>query len=295
MREIDHVDHVLLTRFNLPSQGVERMVRAQDSWLENRVKLFERYCLRSVKAQTAENLHWIIYFDPESPGWLLERIEEWSADNLFMPVFRATVSNSELCADLRDVVKDPGTWLLTTNLDNDDALAVDFAQRLRLSATQPHRAALYLTEGLIVCGKRLFRRTDRSNAFCSVAESWENPVTCWADWHNLLGKRMPVVEIGGAPAWLQVVHGGNVSNRVHGTLVSPAAYLDSFPGLLASTARPSRLELFRDSVVNSPLRKVKERGRTAIKDVAMALLGKNGLDRAKKLFATRAVALRRGT
>jgi hypothetical protein len=294
MRKDHLVDHVLLTRFNLPSQGVERMVRAQESWLENRAKLFEKYCLSSVKAQTAENIHWIIYFDPESPAWLLERIEEWSADNVFVPIFRATVSNSELCADLHQVVSRPGKWLITTNLDNDDALAVDFAHRLQHSAAQPHRTALYLTEGLIGCDDRLFRRTDRRNAFCSVVESWENPVTCWADWHNLLGKRMPVVEIGGQPAWLQVVHGGNVSNRVHGKLVSPAAYLDLFPGLLAATVSPSKIEFLQDTILNSPIRKGREQVRKAIKGIAMAVLGKDGLDQAKKLLASRVAASRRG-
>jgi hypothetical protein len=130
------VDHVLLTRFNLPSQGVERMVPAQESRLENRAKLFEKYCLASVKAQTAGDIRWLIDFDPGSPAWLLERIDEWSAENVFVPIFRATVSNSELCADLHDVVSHPGEWLITTNLDNDDALAVDVAHRLQFSAAQ---------------------------------------------------------------------------------------------------------------------------------------------------------------
>jgi hypothetical protein len=136
MRNGSPVDHVLLTRFNLPSPGVERMVRAQESRLENRVKLFEKYCLASVKAQTAGDIHWITYFDPESPAWLLERIDEWSAENVFVPIFRATASNSELCADLHEAVSHPGEWLITTNLDNDDALAVDVAHRLQFSAAQ---------------------------------------------------------------------------------------------------------------------------------------------------------------
>jgi len=294
MRNDNLADHVLLTRFNLPSNGAEQIVRARERWLENRVKLFEKYCLTSVKAQTAKNIHWIIYFDPESPAWLLERIKEWSDSNVFVPIYRATVSNSELCSDLRKVVSHPGEWLITTNLDNDDALAVDFAHRLQFSAAQPHRSALYLTEGLIVCDNQLFRRTDRRNAFCSVVEPWDKPVTCWADWHNLLGKRMPVVEIGGQPAWLQVVHGGNVSNRVQGKLVSPGAYLDRFPALLASIKSPSKLELLADIVFEGPIRKGKEQVRRAIKSMAMALLGKNGIDNAKKLLASRNVASRRG-
>lgn len=294
MQDRNSIDHVLLTRFNLPTPGVERVVRAQESWLENRVQLFEKYCLTSVRAQTVPNLQWIIYFDPDSPDWLLKSIREWAADGLFVPVFRATVSNSELIADLRELVGDPGELLLTTNLDNDDALAADFALRLQEAAVQPHRTALYLTEGLIVSDNRLFRRTDRTNAFCSVVESWDSPVTCWADWHNLLGKSMPVVEVSGQPAWLQVVHGGNVSNRVHGKLVSPAEYLDSFPGLLVPAKRPSRRDLFRDLVFEAPMRKSKEQIRKVVKGLALALLGKNGFDNAKKFLASKRTASKWG-
>ncbi|MCU1424755.1 MAG: hypothetical protein JWM51_1046, partial [Microbacteriaceae bacterium] len=68
-------DHVLLTRFNLPSAGVESLIRAQEGWLRTRVELFERYCVPSVLAQTSSSYRWLIYFDPESPQWLKDRVE----------------------------------------------------------------------------------------------------------------------------------------------------------------------------------------------------------------------------
>ncbi|MBY8850425.1 putative rhamnosyl transferase, partial [Saccharothrix sp. MB29] len=68
------MDHVVLTRFNLPSVGAESVVRAQEGWLTKRVGLFERYCLPSVAAQTSSDFRWLIYFDPESPQWLKDRI-----------------------------------------------------------------------------------------------------------------------------------------------------------------------------------------------------------------------------
>ena len=41
----DDIDHVLLTRFNLPSAGAEAAIRNRKGWLEHRIVLFERYCL----------------------------------------------------------------------------------------------------------------------------------------------------------------------------------------------------------------------------------------------------------
>src|SRR3954447_2044935 len=114
------VDYVLLTRFNLPSVSAEQIVRAQEGWLHRRVELFEKYCLSSVRAQTNKDLRWIIYFDPESPGWLKSRIDEHRSLGLYQPFFRSSVSREELRADILTVVGTPRSELITTNLDNDD-------------------------------------------------------------------------------------------------------------------------------------------------------------------------------
>jgi len=42
-------DHVLLTRFNLPSKGFEGMITAKEGWLTDRIALFEFYCLPSAE------------------------------------------------------------------------------------------------------------------------------------------------------------------------------------------------------------------------------------------------------
>jgi Putative rhamnosyl transferase len=284
------VDHVLLTRFNLPSVGVERIVRAKEGWLRDRVALFDRYCLPSVRAQTDRRSHWIVYLDPESPGWLKDGIAERAADGTFTPIYRTAVSRDELRADLRAVTGAGGAALLTTNLDNDDAIATDFVERLRGADTGGERTAVYLTQGLIRHGDRLYLRTDRRNAFCSVREGWDDPVTCWADWHNLLGDRMAVRELGGEPAWLQVVHGMNVSNRVHGRRVAPAPYLAAFGGLLADLPAPTPLELLADVALDRPRRYLRESGRATVKRAVMAVTGKEGLERLKLLRAARSAS-----
>lgn len=289
------LDHVLLTRFNLPSQGRERLVRAQNGWLRDRAELFENFCLPSVKAQTVKDVHWIIYFDPDSPAWLMEKIKEWAVEDTFVPVFRVSVSHDELIADLHNVVGPHRDRIITTNLDNDDGLAIDFLERLQQAAGKYEvRTALYLPQGLILGGNRLFLRTDRMNAFCSVVEPWQDPRTCWADWHNLLGKSMPTLEIPGPPAWLQVVHGGNVSNRVHGRLVPPRQHRERFPVIPADTHHPAGQELRWEFFVVIPLRFLRERGKLAVKSLAMLMLGKDGFSKAKDLLvATLAVPARR--
>ncbi|MBO1739146.1 glycosyltransferase [Leifsonia sp. TF02-11] len=282
----DDFDHVILTRFNLPSTGYESIVRAQDGWLRSRVALFEKYCLPSVLAQTVTDATWIIYFDPESPSWLTEWIEPHAAAGSFTPVFRDVVTTKDMLQDIEHAIGTPRLGLITTNLDNDDALATDFVERIQAAAPHGQRTAVYAGRGLIADRHGVYTRVDRYNAFCTVAEPWAGAVTCWSDWHNRLPLSMKALTLAGAPGWLQVVHGENVSNRVRGRLARPAAYADLFPGLLDEVPAPSRGALLRDRLVSGPARATRESVRSAAKAATIAVLGPRGLDSVKLHFAS---------
>ncbi len=282
-----NLDHVLLTRFNLPSKGHESLVRAQENWLKNRVVLFERYCLPSVLAQTCRSFSWIIYFDPESPVWLVDWIRSHEQWGNFIPYFREEVTGNDLLSDIRAVVGEQRCELLTTNLDNDDGLAVDFVARLQDATRGGVRTAVYIGDGLIRRGDELlYRRVDPYNAFCSVRESWDAPVTCWTDWHNLLPTRMPALVLRGDPGWLQVVHGANVSNRVHGRLANPMQHRTAFPELLDDLPVPGMLQVAKDTLLSAPGRAIRERGRAGAKAVISKVAGRRGLDRAKTMWTS---------
>jgi hypothetical protein len=280
------IDHVLLTRFNLPSVSAESIIRAKDGWLQQRVELFERYCLPSVSSQTNKEFHWIIYFDPDSPEWLMRWIREQRPLGLYQPFFRSSVSRAELCADIRTVVGPPRDELITTNLDNDDGLATDFIDRIQLAGRKGERTALYIAQGLIKSENRLYSFKDPRNAFCSVRETWNSPITCWSNWHNLLGENLPVIEIGGKPGWLQVIHGRNVSNRIRGKRVCSSCHIDRFPGLIDDVRNANLHERMLDRLLAQPARLARDSSRKAAKAVAMRLLGKDGLTRAKLLWAS---------
>lgn len=275
-------DHVLLTRFNLPSEGMESAIRSRSGWLEERVRLFETYCLPSVIGQRGCRPGWIVYFDPDSPDWLKEWIDQ--ASGPFTPLFRRTVPRHELLADLDQLVARKSPTLITTNLDNDDGLSLDFSARILAEAADGPRSAVYFKHGLIKSELGLYRRTDRTNAFCSVRESWEQPLTSWADWHNRLSLTMPVQVIGGSPAWLQVVHGTNVSNRVRGRLVSPTPYAGRFMGL-DDLPLPTRGSLLWDRIGPAPLRAARDGTRTLLRKSAVQVLGKDGFTALKSRLA----------
>lgn len=272
------IDHVLLTRFNLPTLGAESTIRAKDGWLQDRVGLFERYCLPSVTAQTNPDFHWVLYFDPESPAWLRERISRWESDERVHPIFREAVSHDELMDDLAKVSGARRDVLLTTNVDNDDGLAADFVARIQNIVPSHERSALYLVNGVIRRKRELYLREDRNNAFCSVREPWSGAFGCWADWHNRLERHMPVEEIEGDPGWLQVIHGSNVSNRVRGRRIAGSVYLPNFGDLLDGIETPGRWSAVQDFVVGRPMRGLRDVSRFAVKRLLVDRLGKNGFD-----------------
>ena len=55
--------------------------------------------------------------------------------------------------------------------------------------------------------------------------------TIWGEVHVNIARSAPVRQLEGRPAWLQVVHGANVSSRIKGTRVRLASMADLFPTL----------------------------------------------------------------
>jgi len=279
-------DHLLLTRFNLPSKGAERYLRSSPDWLQSRVQLFERYCLPSVARQSETGFHWIIYLDPESPPWLKQWIGETSRrfHSVFVPSFRATVSQKDVLSDLVALTGHLAPRLITTNLDNDDALSPDFMSRVRALSPEQGRVAIYVDNGLIVTtdGQSYVHR-DPVNAFCSVSEPSDCAITCWADWHTNLPDHMSVLHDAGPPAWIQVVHGHNVSNRVHGALVDPSSYTDALGPFAEALRRPTPAALRRDAFIWKPGRTLRDRMTQLIKHAILRMTGRSTLQRINAL------------
>lgn len=280
--------HVFLTRFNMPSGGVEARIRAQEGWLRDRWSLFERYTVPCMREQTAPRAAWLVYLDPLSPQWLVDNISTLSEEGLLTALYREAVDASALLYDIRRASSLHGAArLLTTNIDNDDALSSDFSARVQRAAgslTDP--VAIYVGRGLIRDGQKIYLRRARKNAFCSVVDSGDQPLTCWADWHNRLPLLMKSIHVWGPPGWMQVVHGGNVSNRARGRLVSPRRYLDSFPAsVFAGLMTTTRRQIVRDAFVGAPVRYFQGQSRALARSMIVRILGKERYEALKnRLF-----------
>lgn len=261
--------HVVMTRFNLATPGRESAIRNRAGWLEERFALFERHCLPTMAAQTCRDFTWIVYFDEGTPEPFRARIEACRQVAPFTPYFTPLFQAEGWPRSVRETIGQAVPLLLTTRLDNDDGLAVDYVARMQAAVAASDGGApcaFNFTEGFLLQGDRLYAHSHRSNAFASVLEAWaDGPLTAPGIEHMRLAERGAVRQIDGPGAWLQVVHGGNVSNRVRGRRVPPATAAERFPIAATGPLSPvSPLALGVENVVMGPVR--------ALRDAAAGLL-----------------------
>lgn len=266
------VTHAILTRFNVARPKRQDPIRLDPVWLARRFDLFERYCLPSVAAQTTRAFHWNVYFDEATPPAFRDRIEACRAVFPFTAVFTPVIDAAGWPASVAATIPDRTPWLVTTRFDNDDALAIDHVARLHaaLAGAEARRGAFNFAAGFVLEDGRLYALEHPSNAFASWLEPWDAETRTAVSIHHMrLADYGPVTQIDGPGAWLQVVHGGNVSNKVRGWRTDPAAARGRFPdAVLGPLAPVSPLGRALENLAVTPLR--------AGRDAALALLRRTG-------------------
>ena len=134
--ESSGIQHFFLTRFNIllwnktkDGQKVRTM-----KWLEHRFSLFEKYCLPSIKNQTCKNFEWIALFDSMTPDCYKEKIAAYQKGcPQLIPVFVEPENGWRFAEIFREeiVKRLNAKRVLSTYLDNDDALNVKFVEDIQ--------------------------------------------------------------------------------------------------------------------------------------------------------------------
>lgn len=217
--------HLILTRFNVRIRygkkvgfGAEAAPDAE--WLAHRFKLFEDYCLPSVQAQTVQQFKWLVFFDGETPEVYRRRIQMYQAREAFIPHFLSESYQHFMRGSFEKVIRglvDPSSeYLITTRLDNDDAVSRHFVSSIQEQFEGQDLAFLNFRKGLLLNdrSKKLYLARHDSNPFASVIERVDSFQTILDHYHNRIRFQERVMQIDTRPLWLQVIHGRNVSNRI---------------------------------------------------------------------------------
>lgn len=254
------MEHFVLTRFNIASPGRETPIRNSPGWLERRFELFEAYCLPSMAAQDDPSFRWLIYFDEKTPPQFVERIEAARRIAPFDPILVGTFVAKRAQDDISARLSAGEPRLLTTRLDNDDAVSRDFLSRLREQARAlPDGTILNFPEGIALRNGKLYTARDESNPFTSLVEAAAGAKTIWAAPHTELAAEFPIVQIESPACWLQVVHGENVTNRIKGRRMRDQQVMARFELDQGVDLTPtSTVAVFVDRLLLFPLRQSRE-------------------------------------
>jgi hypothetical protein len=216
--------HIILTRFNLrwitdEPPGVD--------WLRHRFKLFDRFCYPSVYGQVNQNFKWLVFFDEHTPSEFREMIAAYAEWDNFIPVYVAGFDKS-LVRERLSAFLGNASHLITTRLDNDDAICKDLIDTVQINFRQQDFEFINFTYGFVWSKHNVYLSRQKSNPFISLIESAHKYRTVWCENHVTLSSLGNIRQLVTPPAWLQVIHNRNVCNEVQGVLQSPTNLYERF-------------------------------------------------------------------
>lgn len=222
------MQHFILTRFNLLLWRQDKggsPVRYSD-WLEHRFALFEKYTLPSIKNQTCQEFEWIVLLDFKTPDRFKERIAVLQRDCPQLIQVYVAPENGRDFAEIfrREVIERMnGDRLLTTYLDNDDALDIHFVKDVQARASElEDNTFIYYDDGLQLFTDQhyLMRVHYPRNHFASVVERGDAArlKTIYGYGSHYYIDRIPGVRIERVPdlpLWCEVIHQHNMGNDAY--------------------------------------------------------------------------------
>ncbi|GAA6137342.1 hypothetical protein NBRC116583_10890 [Arenicella sp. 4NH20-0111] len=262
--------HIVLTRFNLPSKGRERKLRQSSAWLDERFTLFESVCLPSMAAQTSQDFLWLVFFDSQTSDAHQARAKNMvkAHKNIRLIWLRGSL-HSAINSIIDEVAEKQTKTLITTRLDNDDALNKNFIHHIhRIQSTIPINESRIVNfdNGIVFSNGRAYEHRDTSNAFTTLVEPFSsNNNTIWKKQHTRLSELADIINIEQPAMWLQVIHNRNISNRVRGYRVNNQVVAQNFSTDLTPLPEEKNLPIKIENVILYPLRCFKEWGRGKLK------------------------------
>jgi hypothetical protein len=225
--------HYLITKWNVDNIDMK--------WLKERQKLFEKFTLPCVQAQTNKDFEWIIISDVQTPDAFKKVLEsypatifyyDWANYDWEAPEFKGggvhakqelmqrSIDLEYISKPLRDFIgKQKTDYVITSRLDNDDGISVDHIDKIQRFAKKNwkgDRFWLNLVRGLKYNHGNVFPVNSAHSPYISFVEPPQGLLTTYQVCHTEAQKTgHPVVQVReGQPTWLQVIHGGNLLNRL---------------------------------------------------------------------------------
>ncbi len=227
------IQHFVLTRFNLRLSWLMRgreWLGGKKEYLDERFRLFERYCLPSMRKQDSD-FRWLVFFSSQTPEPFKERARLYqSSFSALEPIF--VDDNEPLCKSKSiDVVMkevlcrmDADTsHYIETRIDNDDAFNVHALKWIRECAERSIAGGAGEKFYVMLPNGNIYIESSSFTQHCRVKWNHFPSMVCRRDVHdhpfaiphtaiNRSGCQVAVLE--NPNAWLEVVHGSNQLNSI---------------------------------------------------------------------------------
>ena len=222
------IQHFILTRFNLLLWNKDKegnKVRTR-RWLEHRFALFEQFCLPSIIGQTCKNFECIVLFDSTTPEHFKKKVEKYKKECLQLIPIYVEPQNGRHFAEVfrQEVVKRISAQrVITTYLDNDDALSIHFVEDLQKRAESLSDGTfINYTDGYqyYTDHNYVMRIHYPRNHFMSVVEAGDHTTikTIYGYGSHYYIEKIPGVRIENVknlPMWCEVIHEKNMGNDAY--------------------------------------------------------------------------------
>ncbi|AFY32499.1 glycosyltransferase [Calothrix sp. PCC 7507] len=214
--------HFIITRFNVRVDYSKSRAGINPDWLSHRFKLFDQFCYSSVRGQSNQNFKWLVFFDSETPEYFKSKIKKYAEWQNFIPLYIDCEFTSQINHQaVLNYLKSNTEYLITTRLDNDDAVSKDFVQLIQNSFTEQEFEFINFTSGYVWNHGKLYSFDYPNNPFVSLIEKVNQTnidgfKTIACGQHTELYLMGQIKQIKTKPTWLQVIHEQNVSNRIRG-------------------------------------------------------------------------------
>jgi hypothetical protein len=224
----------LLTRFNPTLRYASKDIGIDPAWLSHRFDLFEKICLPSVASQIERDFHWVLLVSDRTPRQFIVRLLD-DLTSVSSPVLMLLVtkySEEAFITAIVNCLEHAVDRVVTTRLDNDDAIARDYLADVRLETSRlpvDRDFVINFRQGCQVAKNSIFPRNASLNPFLSLVSSPSNLKTAFAAPHARMNCVGSVIDKAGANAkWIQVIHGQNLQNRLRAHESCSEDYLHNF-------------------------------------------------------------------
>jgi hypothetical protein len=218
--------HYILTRWNQLHDNSHvynfKGITDPEKWNEERMNLFEKYCLFSVNAQVNKDFTWVLAFNSKTPKKYYEKYQKYPYIKIIFDMHPFTYMNKIYGKEIKK-----GDWIATTRLDNDDCLHPNYIKEVK--SKFDNKYALVDTAGCQFDVKnntfhdsgRRYPNSPFLTVFEKAGEFSDHPIhTAYYKSHtnlHLSFKGRPQILISDkGKLYCQIIHDNNVCNKING-------------------------------------------------------------------------------